>query len=423
VGKPFWLKSFNFFLTDTQIITYYQILRFGSNLLVSIILSKFFFNTSHLNQYETIVLSTSTFVFFWNTGIVKFFQSYYPLFLSKDFDIFLQKVFNTSCILGLITATFFYVLSSSFNTLHLLISLKIFTSIVSNPLEYYALAQKKNKKVFFFIHFYFIIFIVWTIFRYLHADFCGMLWGWIFLDLVKILYYHTFAGKIYVLEKQKFFNLIFLCISALLSGGVEYINFWMVKNYYSEWDFLVYRYGAREIPITAMLAYSLSATLTAQIQTPKFSSQYVKIQIIKLFHYTFPLAIFLMVVSKPLFEAVFGSSLVSAHKVFDIFLLITISRVMLFDAYLLANQKHKFFLWTASVEIFIVSLVSWIGVYFEWSVEYLAFSIVMAYFIERLILFEKLKEMKIKVGEFFPWGWWLFYSLSLWAIFILKLWI
>jgi hypothetical protein len=40
-----------------------------------------------------------------------------------------------------------------------------------------------------------------------------------------------------------------------------------------------------------------------------------------------------------------------------------------------------------------------------------------------LILFEKLKEMKIKVGEFFPWGWWLFYSLSLWAIFILKLWI
>ncbi len=410
-----------FIISDSKLITYYQFVRFGSNILLAIIFSKYFYNPQKLSEYETLVLSISTFVFFWNTGFIRFFQSYFPQFHQISFNSFLSQILTTSMIVGLVTFGAFNILQNRWDFLTALIGIKIFTSIISNPLEYYWIASKKHYWVFGLINSYFSLFIFWTVYAYLYLGIESMLLGWISLDTLKFLFFAkklNFSFKTF--EKPLLSNLFFLSLSALLSGGVEYINFWLVKSYYSDIEFIIYRYGAREIPFSALMAYGLSAALSAQIQTQDLSYHNVKTKITKLLHFTFPITIFLLLISNVLFQFLYGKDIAQAAKVFDIFLLLNISRVLLFDIYLLANQKHRFFLFTAIMEILIVSFISGLGIYYSWKVEYLGFSVFVAYLLERFILALKVKTLDIKITHFFPMNWWLMYSLLTLGIYLAK---
>ncbi len=407
--------------SDSKLITYYQFVRLGSNIFLAIIFSKFFYDPQKLSEYETLVLSISTFVFFWNTGFIRFFQSYFPQFKQNSLDFFLSQILTASMIVGLITFWVFNFIQNRWDILSGLIGIKIFTSIISNPIEYYWIAHKKHHWVFGVINIYFTLFILWSVLGYLILGFGAMLLGWVFLDILKLLLFTKnleFSFKIF--EKPILYNLFFLSFSALLSGGVEYINFWLVKIYYTDFEFIIYRYGAREIPFSALMAYGLSAALTSQIQTQNLSLKDVKIKIRKLLHSTFPITIFLLMISNALFQFLYGKNIAQAAKVFDIFLLLNISRVLIFDIYLLANQKHRFFLFTATTEILIVSLISGLGIYCSWKVEYLGFSVLVAYLFERFILALKVKTLDINVTHFFPMNWWLLYSFITLGIFLAK---
>ncbi len=420
MGKLFSLKLFNSLLTDTKLITYYQFLRLGTNILIAILFSKFFFNTHTLAQYETIVLTVSSFVFFWNTGFVRFFQSYYANY-KHTLHNFLNQIFSTSAGIGLLTAFCYLSLTLPLNSLNTLIAAKIFTSIIANPIEYYGIALKKHKIVFFIITVYFLAFFTWTVYAYRYHTFETLLLGWLLLDFLKIItFYLNLTFRFTFLKGIVLCNLIFLSLSALLSGGVEYINFWLVKQHYNDTDFLIYRYGAREIPFSALLAYSLSASLTAQIRIQNLSTQQINQKITQLIHLTFPISIVLLVLSKPLFQLLYGQSLYLAYQVFDIFLLLNISRVMLFDIYLLANQKHRFFLFTSLFELIVVSVITYYGIYNHWNISNIAFSVFITYFFERIILLWKLKIMKIKSLNFFPWKIWGIYSIIIAILYVLK---
>lgn len=412
-----------FIYSDTQLIIYYQFVRFGSNIFIAIILSQFFFDIKKISEYETILLSVSTFVFFWNTGFTRFFQSTYSQLPLELLPEHIHRMINSSIVIGLITSLLFCFIYFHQSSIFLWIALRIFTSIIANPLEYYAIAMKRQLSVFMIINLYFGTFIIWTIYCYYYGNFIYMVIGWIVLDLFKLatfLYWNSYQPKF--LDCKNFINLIFLSISALLSGGVEYINFWMVKNYYTELDFVIYRYGARELPFSALIAFGLSATLTAQINAQQLSSQQVKTKITQLLHTTFPISIFLILVSDLLFEWIYGSHLSRAAKVFDIFLLLNISRVMLLDIYLLANQKHRFFLFTALLELITVMTIGFLGIYWNWKVENIAFSIFFAYLIERMALILKLQHLSIPITNFFPIKPWLMYSFILIGIFLVKKW-
>jgi len=422
VVKRFWQKLHNFLFTDTKITAFYQIFRLGSNVFISIILSKFFFQSQKLSEYETIVLTVSTYVFFWNTGFVRFFHSYFSNYHKDNRNIFISEIFKYSIMIGSITACAYIIFSWNFNFLNLFIGLKILTSVAANPIEYYWLSQKKHKKVILEILLYFSIFIVWTFYSYLYKDFVTMLIGWILLDLIKIFF---FAVDIPIFVRTNFkknflISIIFLSIGALLSGGVEYVNFWLVKNYYSDIEFLIYRYGAREVPFSSLISFSLSATLTAQISSNSISMEKIYTKIKKLIHLTFPVTIGFLIFSKYLFQIFYGNSLINAYKVFDVFLLFNVTRVLLFDVYLLANQKHSFFLVTSMVELLIVSLVSFCGIVLQWKVEFLAFSVLIAYSVERLVILWKLRQIKIPTQSFYPWSWWSFYTFMLFFLYVGK---
>lgn len=416
------LLSFKKFIhSDSKLITYYQFVRLGSNIFLSVIFSRFFFESHQLSQYEAIILTISSFVFFWNAGFVRFFQSTYNNHDIQKHNQFIHQLLNTSFIVGIFTALVFLLVIQTFDLLSLLISCKIITSVVTNPLEYYNIAQKKYQKVFLLINFYFFIFIFWTIYHYVNQHFDYMLVGWVVLDIIKlILLNNWFSYRWRILEKPFFLSLIYLSLSAFLSGGVEYINSWLVKTYYSDLEFIIYRYGAREIPFSALLAYGLSASLTAQIRNQKLPFNTVKNKITQLLHITFPITIVLLFVSKPLFQFLYGDTLLRSAKIFDIFLLLNISRVMIFDIFLLANQKHSFFLITSLIEILTVITISFIGINFHWKVEHMAFSIFIAYFVERVILAIKLKSLNIKIEEFYPIQWWFFYTAIIIGVFFIK---
>jgi O-antigen/teichoic acid export membrane protein len=129
-----------------------------------------------------------------------------------------------------------------------------------------------------------------------------------------------------------------LVLNLLVGQAILLFDGWLVGWYFrDETVFALYRYGSREMPVALALASGLSTALTARIAAePSAGLSEMRRQGRLLFHRVFPLSIGLMLVSSAAFRGLFGHAFEPAAALFNIYLLLTISRVLLPNAIVLA---------------------------------------------------------------------------------------
>ena len=224
---------------------------------------------------------------------------------------------------------------------------------------------------------------------------------------------------------------------SLLNGFTMSFIFWIV-GYYLSGDtaaFAVFRFGAREFPLVMALTTGLSnAFVPILAEKLQFSEKnqkntegssdvrkgntFYEIQLLKsktrwLWHILFPSSIVLMLSSKWLFPIVFNHQFKESAAIFNIFLLLLVSRALFPQTILLALKQTKTLLIISIIETISIVLMSFLGIYW-FNTEGVAWALVIGFLIEKIMIVVVLKrQFSIDFKDYTDVKWYFMYSIAL----------
>ena len=200
-----------------------------------------------------------------------------------------------------------------------------------------------------------------------------------------------------------------IIFNVFLGSVMDMIDGLFVMHYFDEAFFPIFRYGAREMPFSSLLFSSLSAAMIPLLIKDGMSSSEVKVRVTRLMHFVFPVAILLMLLSPFIFPMVYNTDFKQSAFIFNIYLLILTSRVLLPQAYNFALHQHKVIVWTSILEIIVNVLLSFWWVQY-WGVYGLAMATVVAYFIQKILLVLYNSRINhIPLQQYLPIKWYVIY--------------
>jgi len=209
-----------------------------------------------------------------------------------------------------------------------------------------------------------------------------------------------------------------LTFAAALSNSAPMIDGIIVRQLFSDEDFAIFIYGAREFPLFILMATALSETLVLHLKM-NGELNMLKNKSIKLMGFIIPIAFGLLLSSHFLFQFFFNSDFIKAAKIFDIYLLLVIPRMLFPQVILLANQKRKQILGISVIE-FIANISLSLILAPIWGLEGIAWATFIAFSIDKVLLIFYNIFTGIKVKNWLPLKQWLLFSVSLSLAFIFK---
>lgn len=181
-----------------------------------------------------------------------------------------------------------------------------------------------------------------------------------------------------------------LMLAALLSQSAVYVDGYLVQRFFPD-HFLSFRYGAREFPLVLLLANSMSVVRAGEITAGLRDGQLdaslngLRRSTDRLVWTMFPLSILLVLLSGPLFEMAFRGRFPDAVPVFDVFLLLTVPRLMFPQSLVRGYHRTWMMSLSAGVELVLNVGLSLLFMQF-WGIAGIAGATVVAYLVEKLIL-------------------------------------
>jgi len=404
-------------------------------LLISIVFTKTNLGTGDIGIYETFLLIAGGVSFFWTSGII---QSFLSLFgnsksLGDSNAAKTPALFNTVLVL-----TFFSILAAAFvyfsrdfladllnlrgnNIPYLRILLMyIVVSGPANLVEYVYLLRNKSGAIIRYglisMGLQFICVTAPVLFGF---DLGYGLYGLVFVNLVRLVWLAVLVFKYsgirislpYIKEQLVFGSPLIL--SLMMSGSAQYIDGFLVSNFYGEATFAVFRYGARELPFVVLLANAFSSAMIpafSQNENLKETLNLLRNKAGKLAHVLFPMSILFLLLSKWMYPIIFNENFAESANVFNVYLLIIVSRLVFPQTILIGLRKSKVIMTASLIEIvvnvfFSVLFIKTIGVIG------VAYATIVAYYLEKALLMLYLRyRMNIRPGEYTPVRWFLFYS-------------
>lgn len=407
-------------------------------MLIGIVFAKSGLSTSQIGQYETFLLIAGAVSFFWLSGLI---QGFLPL-IDKEAIVgkspLLFNVFYLVTGLSVLSAAFLIVFEHSISgfllkkaTVPFLNYLLIYL-LISTPaslVEYIYLIKNQGKQIIwygviaFFLMFFLIIIppvlgfgVEYSIVGLIASAAFRFAW------LLVLLFKNASPELNWTFIRTHLRSSTPLILSLLLSGSAQYIDSFIVTFYFDDATFAIFRYGAREFPLVLLLANAFSISmlpgfsdrskLQSNLGSIKFNAQ-------KLGNWMFPLSGFLMLVSHWAFPVVFNVGFAQSATIFNIYLLLIISRLLFPQTILIGLQKTNLILWASLLEIIVNVTFS---LYFVqiWGLAGVAYGTVVAYVFEKVLLMVFLsKSCDIKVSSYLNVSRHLFYSLILATEFII----
>ncbi len=429
-------------------LQFFQLLRFGTTLFIGILLAKIFgLATAEIALYEVILFLGNFVSFFWISAGIKSLLSEYTRSKNQAATLLINTSFLLF-IVGLLAAAILYYFQSfllqnftQFDQISYLylICLYLIFNAPSSLIEYIYLLDKKDNKI---IRYGLIIFglqlmavlvpllmkwgiegifqclVIWSLFKF----------GW----LLGILKQHWNRSKSTLKNKsvlnwstqKRLLILIFpLSLHMLIGGGMEYVDGFIVTKYFEDTSmFAIFRYGARELPLVTILTAALTATLIPiAVENQAFVLPKIKKEIDKLSWWLFPLTMALMLVSPFLFPMVYNENFAPSASVFNVYLLIISSRILLPQVIILAHQHNYVLVWSALIEVLINLGLSlyWVK---DYGLEGIAFATVCAYFVNKIMLIAyNYFQFKIPLSAYLNLPKYFFYNISLALFFWMSL--
>jgi O-antigen/teichoic acid export membrane protein len=236
----------------------------------------------------------------------------------------------------------------------------------------------------------------------------------------------VFGKKIYKPKKGQFVKLMIgaspLIVAALFSGSVEYISGFFVSGFMGESEFALYRYGAKELPLTLLLANAFSAALIPQIAEAskdwRIGLQPIKKSTATHIGLLFPFCAVLMVASPFIYPTVFNPEFAESASVFNIFLLLVISRFVFPQSILLGLGYRRAIVQGSVLELG-TAIVLGLALGYVWGINGVALSVVLASFAEKAYLIYRVNKIeKVSASQYIPIKTWIICSVGLVAVFI-----
>ena len=374
MSRNFFHKIYN---DTTSALQYHQLWRFACAILIGVLMVKAGWPKEKVAIYELLFFAAHLLSFAWSTGVNNALLAYYPTLDEGRKKILLFNAGLLLIIISVIVASVFWVFNEPI--LHLLtdhqelpytewITLYLICSPATVLIQAIYLLRSEPNKITHYTHAIFILqlgFIITAIFGFGTVEalvVCIAIWSLIKLMwLLIILIRHSQFQFDSVLFKAFGWFAIPLILQFVLSNGMEYVDGIIVNQYFSAADFPVFRYGSRELPITVILVVSLSsAMIPLAVKHLDSTLQEIKLGTRKLMHVLFPLSIVLILTSPFIYTYVYSQDYIASAQLFNIYLLILTTRILLPQVVMYARQRNGALLVMTFIELIInVSLSIW----------------------------------------------------------------
>lgn len=327
--------------------------------------------------YELLFFAAHLLSFAWSTGVNNALLAYYPTLDEGRKKIMLFNAGLLLMILSVIVASVFWVFNEPI--LYLLtdhqelpytewITLYLICSPAAVLIQAIYLLRSEPNKITHYTHSIFILqigLIIFAIFGFGTVEALVVsiaIWSLIkFIWLLMILIRHSQFQFDSVLFRSFGWFAIPLILQFVLSNGMEYVDGIIVNQYFSAADFPVFRYGSRELPITVILVVSLSsAMIPLAVKHLDSTLKEIKSRTRKLMHVLFPLSIVFILISPFIYTYVYSRDYIASAQLFNIYLLILTTRILLPQVVMYARQRNGALLVMTFIELIInVSLSIW----------------------------------------------------------------
>jgi O-antigen/teichoic acid export membrane protein len=413
----------------------FQMVRYGTLILTGIVFAKSTLSQSAIGEYETFVFLAGAVSFFWLNGLLK---ALLPLSSGrKEINASLFSSFVLISVFSLVAGVLLFLLHPVFSDflmkgkqvpeLNLLVLYLVF-GVPANLVEYVYLVKKKNKVLLiyavisFSVQFLLVVLpvvlghpVIWAIRGLVASAVLRYIWLWV----IFVYYAEIRFSKSFVKEHLKLG--MPLVAATLLSGSAQFVDGFIVTSHFNESTFAIFRYGARELPLATLLANALSSAMLPEFgnkEKLKENLERLKQSVTRLMYFLFPLTAVLLLVSKPLFPVVFNPDFAESATVFNIYLLLIISRLLMPQTILNGLRQTRQIMFAAFFELILNVTLSLLFVQY-WGISGIAYATFIAYLFEKLYLvFVVRRNLNIRLSEYHPVKYYLYYSLGIIAIFI-----
>ena len=387
-------------VNTTFALQIFNILRFISTFFAGVVLVKVGWTEGSIESYEYLLVTFGMLTFFWISGTQNGLLSLLPKASKEEQAFFLKKSLSVVFAFGVLVSGLILFLgpfvSISLNS-NWLFWLCIYSllNIPSLFLHVKYLLEKNAQKILlfgglnFFAQFMFIAIPAWR-----GAGLTGVLIAMTILAGLRFLYFLYDAGLDFNFDPKyrhwlKRWGLLSLPLSLHILIGVspEYVDAFLVEYFVEkEGAYAIYKYGARELPLVISLIAALATAVLPVIaeDEPK-GLVLLKAKANRLSHILFPAAIVLMFLSPFLFEFFYNSTFRDSAIVFNVYLLILLTRMFLPQVLITARQNNYILLWCGITE-FVVNVGVSIMLVSSYGLFGIAIGTVAGNFIQKVLM-------------------------------------
>lgn len=385
----------------------FQFLRFGTFFLISILLAKIAVLYQHeyglhlISQYENLMLVTSSLTFFWVSAVCNTLIPYYN---NSDEATRKKVLFNTFIILLVfsIAAGIAVMIIGKIRgkdvDLYNMFGLVVLLNTPTYIADYIFYLNGKYKSL---IRWGIVTFAAQMLMLCLPLYFKQSLT--LAINLLLVLSLVKFNYTIILMMKFSSISIntrlikdfltkaMPLMFSILLAGGMEYINSYIIEYKFSEEEFAMFRYGARELPIFLILANSLSNVYSGELaklnQDGRLEEGLAKFKksSTKLMRWLFPATMVMMFISPYMFKYFYNDQLLDGYKIFNIYLLLIVSRMIFPQTVIMGIMKSRVFYVISSNYLIINCLLSFWFIYL-FGITGIAYATAISFLIEKIML-------------------------------------
>lgn len=370
----------------------FQLLRMGSAIVAGILLVHLGFSEVEVGLFEWFLFVTHAASFFWSMGLKNALSTYIARLSSDLLGRLYVNIFVLFSLLGAVIGMLLCIFVESLEAYRYLLAGYFILTVPASLAEHFLILDKKPKTLFW----YGLISSV----GYLGAVAAGALQGHLsyvfsallfwalcrFVYVLKLVFDYPLGGLDFTMLRQFVVFGFPLILHILFGAGMDVLDGFLVEAYFGEEQFAQFRYGARELPISLLL---VGALVTASLPSLRMGLQeqlpVLKQKLSRYMDLLFPLSLVLLLVSDFLYRTFYSEAYTISADIFDIYLLILVSRILVPQAVLYAKEGNKILMWTALAELlvnltFSLLLIQYVGLIG------IAYATLIAYTFEKVVL-------------------------------------